>query len=111
VESLVLGGGELAGPEPAPYMSYNIFQLEIILLKVIRLFSLGRRHDCRLPLAGSCCQHPLGAGFRTEDTGPPKNSPHGSEQAKAKKMQAKMFANNFRLAPPTKVREIYIFFC
>lgn len=26
-------------------MSYNIFQLEIILLKVIRLFSLGERRD------------------------------------------------------------------
>lgn len=74
MEFFVLGGGELAGLEPAPYMSYNIFQLEIILLKVIRLFSLGRRHDCRLPLAGSCCQHPLGAGIRTRGTGPPRNS-------------------------------------
>lgn len=28
-------------------MSYNIFQLEIILLKVIRLFSLGERRQAK----------------------------------------------------------------
>lgn len=35
----------LAARSALPYMSYNIFQLEIILLKVIRLFSLRGQYD------------------------------------------------------------------
>lgn len=48
-------------PDPSYCMSYNIFQLEIILLKVIRLFSLGDsgRRCGPLPLpAGPAFEHP-----------------------------------------------------